>query len=257
MSAGRRLEYIALEGIPLVEPGDDLASLIRQSLTEMGVELQRRDVLVVAQKIVSKSEGRYVRLSDVRPSAAAQALAAQVGKDARFIEVVLGESEEIVKHRPNVVIAAHRLGFVMANAGIDQSNIEHRDGDERVLLLPRDPDGTAQNLKVALDPTSDLGLGVIINDSFGRPWRNGVVGVALGAAGVTSLLSQVGVPDIFGRAMRVTEVAVADEIASAASLLMGQAGQRLPVILVRGLELGGQQQPAAALVRSKSLDMFR
>jgi coenzyme F420-0:L-glutamate ligase/coenzyme F420-1:gamma-L-glutamate ligase len=257
MSAGRRVEYIALEGIPLVEPGDDLASLIRQSLATTAVELQRHDVLIIAQKIVSKAEGRYVRLSDVRPSAAAQALAAQVGKDARFIEVVLGESQEIVKHRPNVVIAAHRLGFVMANAGIDQSNIEHSDGDERVLLLPKDPDGTAQSLKAALDPTSDLGLGVIINDSFGRPWRNGVVGVALGAAGVPSLLSQVGVPDIFGRAMRVTEIAVADEIAAAASLLMGQAGQRLPVILVRGLELGGHEQPAAALVRPKSMDMFR
>jgi coenzyme F420-0:L-glutamate ligase/coenzyme F420-1:gamma-L-glutamate ligase len=257
MSVGHRVEYIALQGIPQVEPSDDLAALIRQALTRMELELQRGDILVIAQKIVSKSEGRYVRLMDVQPSAPARELAERVGKDARFLELVLSESEEIVKCRPNVVIAAHRLGFVMANAGIDQSNIEHREGEERVLLLPRDPDGTAQRLKSALEEASGVNLGVIVNDSFGRPWRNGVVGVALGAAGVPSLLSQIGVPDMFGRAMRVTEIAIADEIASAASLLMGQAGQGLPVILVRGLELEGPNSPAAALVRAKSLDMFR
>jgi coenzyme F420-0:L-glutamate ligase / coenzyme F420-1:gamma-L-glutamate ligase len=162
-----------------------------------------------------------------------------------------------VKCRRGVVIAAHRLGFVMANAGIDQSNIEHQDGEEWALLLPKDPDGTARVLKLALERTSGVDLGVIINDSFGRPWRNGVVGVALGAAGVPSLLSQVGVPDMFGRAMRVTEVAIADEIASAASLLMGQAGEGLPVVLVRGLKLKERSVPAAELIRAKSQDMFR
>lgn len=257
MSAGGRVEYIALQGIPLVEPGDDLAELLKRALTGMELKLQRGDVLVIAQKIVSKSEGRYVRLSDVQPSSLALELAEQVGKDARFIEVVLSESDEIVKHRPNVLIAAHRLGFVMANAGIDQSNIEHRDGEERVLLLPKNPDESARKLKSALEGADDLALGVIINDSFGRPWRNGVVGVALGAAGVPSLLSQVGVPDMFGRTMRVTEIAIADEIASAASLLMGQAGAGLPAILVRGLKLDGPASAAAALARPKSQDMFR
>jgi coenzyme F420-0:L-glutamate ligase / coenzyme F420-1:gamma-L-glutamate ligase len=257
MSVGACVEYIALQGIPHVEPGDDLGMLIRQSLAQMACTLQRGDIIVIAQKIVSKAEGRYVRLSDVQPSYEAQVLAEKVGKDARFVEVVLGESEEIVKFGPNIIIAAHRLGFVMANAGIDQSNIEHRKGEERVLLLPRDPDGTARALKAALDPAAGLDLGVIINDSFGRPWRNGVVGVALGAAGVPSLLSQIGVPDIFGRAMRVTEIAIADEIASAASLLMGQAGQGLPIILVRGLKLQGAASPAAALARPKNQDMFR
>jgi coenzyme F420-0:L-glutamate ligase / coenzyme F420-1:gamma-L-glutamate ligase len=257
MPVGRRVEYVALEGIPHVEPGDDLVALIRRALARTELELRNGDILVVAQKIVSKSEGRYVRLMDVQASPAARELAEHVGKDARFLEVVLGESDEVVKYRPNVVITAHRLGFVMANAGIDQSNIEHRDGEERVLLLPKDPDGTAQKLKAGLEAGTGLNLGVIINDSFGRPWRNGVVGVALGAAGVPSLMSQIGVPDMFGRAMRVTEIAVADEIASAASLLMGQAGQGLPVILVRGLELEGARSPAAALVRPKSQDMFR
>jgi coenzyme F420-0:L-glutamate ligase/coenzyme F420-1:gamma-L-glutamate ligase len=257
MSVGHRVEYIALQGIPHVEPGDNLATFIRRSLVGMKLELQRGDILVIAQKIVSKAEGRYVRLVDVEPSARARVLAESVGKDARFLEIVLRESDEIVKSRPNVVIAAHRLGFVMANAGIDQSNIEHHDGEERVLLLPKDPDGSAQRLKSELEEATDLDLGIIINDSFGRPWRNGVVGVALGAAGVPSLLSQIGVPDMFGRAMRVTEIAIADEIAGAASLLMGQAGAGLPVVLVRGLKLDGPISPAASLARPKSQDMFR
>ncbi len=257
MAVGGRVEYIALDGIPHVSPGDNLAVIVRAALTAMALRLERGDVLVFAQKIVSKSEGRYVRLADVEPSAAALELAKTVGKDPRFIEVVLGESDEIVKHRPNVLIAAHRLGFVMANAGIDQSNIEHHDGEERVLLLPKDPDDSARELKAVLDPDDRLGLGVIINDSFGRPWRNGVVGVAIGAAGVPSLLSQIGVPDMFGRAMRMTEIAVADEIAAAASLLMGQAAEARPVILVRGLQLSGPASSASALARPKSQDMFR
>jgi coenzyme F420-0:L-glutamate ligase/coenzyme F420-1:gamma-L-glutamate ligase len=257
MLIGRRVEYFALSGIPPVEPGDDLAKLVKNAMATAGLRFDRDDVFVIAQKIVSKSEGRYIRLMDVQPSACARKLAEDTGKDARFLEIVLSESVEIVKCRANLVIAAHRLGFVMANAGIDQSNIEHRGGQEHVLLLPKDPDASAQKLKSALEEGSDLNLGVIINDSFGRPWRNGVVGVALGAAGVPSLMSQIGVPDMFGRAMRVTEIAVADEIASAASLLMGQAGQGLPVILVRGLKLEGTTSPAATLVRVKSQDMFR
>lgn len=257
MAVGGRVEYIALDGIPHVSPGDNLAVIVRAALTAMALCLERGDVLVIAQKIVSKSEGRYVRLADVEPSATALEFAKTVGKDPRFIEVVLGESDEIVKHRPNVLIAAHRLGFVMANAGIDQSNIEHHGGEERVLLLPKNPDASARELKAVLDPDDGLGLGVIINDSFGRPWRNGVVGVAIGAAGVPSLLSQIGVPDMFGRAMRMTEIAVADEIAAAASLLMGQAAEARPVILVRGLQLTGPASSASALARPKSQDMFR
>jgi coenzyme F420-0:L-glutamate ligase/coenzyme F420-1:gamma-L-glutamate ligase len=170
---------------------------------------------------------------------------------------VLSESTEVVRHRPNVLIVAHRLGFVMANAGIDQSNIEQLDGEERVLLLPHDPDGSAAALKDRLDAAFGANVGVIINDSFGRPWRNGVVGIALGAAGLPSLLDMVGSPDLFGRPMRVTEIALADEIAAGASLLMGQAAEGLPVVIVRGLTFDMPPRPASALVRPRELDMFR
>ncbi|MGL4556323.1 MAG: coenzyme F420-0:L-glutamate ligase, partial [Afipia sp.] len=169
----------------------------------------------------------------------------------------LSESDEIVRHRPNVMIVAHRLGFVMANAGIDQSNIEHVNGEERVLLLPRDPDGAAVQLKARFDAAFGARVGVIINDSFGRPWRNGVVGVALGAAGLPSLLDMIGEPDMFGRKMQMTEIAVADEIAAGASLLMGQAAEGLPVVIVRGLTFGAASRPASALVRPRERDMFR
>ena len=257
MATAGRVEYLAIPGVPRIEPGDDLAVVIRQAMQAGGLSLQTGDIVVIAQKIVSKAENRYVKLAEVQPSDAARQLAAAVGKDPRFVEVVLGESAEVVRHRPNIVITAHRLGFVMANAGIDQSNIEHDDGEERVLLLPRDPDGAARDLKAAIDAAFGVKIGVVINDSFGRAWRNGVVGVALGAAGVPSLKSQIGVPDLFGRTLRVTEIAVADEIAAGASLLMGQAGEGLPVVLVRGLKLSGPDQPAAALLRPKHQDMFR
>jgi coenzyme F420-0:L-glutamate ligase/coenzyme F420-1:gamma-L-glutamate ligase len=256
MATAGRVEYHAIPGIPGIAPGDDLAVVIRQAMQAGGLSLETGDIVVIAQKIVSKTENRYVKLAEVQPSEAARQLAAAVGKDPRFIEVVLSESTEVVKHRPNVVITAHRLGFVMANAGIDQSNIEHGD-EEHVLLLPCDPDGAARDLKAALDAAFGVKIGVIINDSFGGAWRNGVVGVALGAAGVPSLKSQIGVPDLFGRTLRVTEVAVADEIAAGASLLMGQAGEGLPVVLVRGLKLSGPDLPVAALLRPKHRDMFR
>jgi len=257
MAAAPRLELVAIPGIPRIEPGDDVADLISRAMVDAGVVPEPGDVVVVAQKIVSKAEDRYVRLADVQPSPQALELSEATGKDARFLEVVLAESEAIVKCRRGVVIAAHRLGFVMANAGIDQSNIEHGDGSERVLLLPRDPDGAARDLKAALEARFKREIGVIINDSFGRAWRSGVVGVALGAAGVPSLVSQVGVPDLFGRTLRSTEIAIADEIAAAASLLMGQAGEGLPVVLARGVKIAAAARPAAALVRPRHEDMFR
>jgi coenzyme F420-0:L-glutamate ligase / coenzyme F420-1:gamma-L-glutamate ligase len=249
--------YLAVPGIKLINPGDDLAGEIIGALNAAQILLTRGDIVVVAQKIVSKAENRYVALKDVTPSENARNLAYQTGKDARFLEVVLSESEEVVRYRQNVVIVAHKLGFVMANAGIDQSNIEHSDGEERVLLLPRDPDGAAAALKARFDKTFDADIGVVINDSFGRPWRNGVVGVALGAAGLPALLDMVGMPDMFGRPMRVTEIAVADEIAAGASLLMGQAAEGLPVVVVRGLTFSAAPRPAAALVRPRERDMFR
>lgn len=249
--------YFAVPGIPLIEPGDDLAAVIAGALEKAKFLLIPSDILVIAQKIVSKSENRYVSLKDVRPSEAASRLAEQTGKDARYLEVVLRESEEIVRHRPNIVIAAHRLGFVMANAGIDQSNIEHAGGEERVLLLPQDPDRSAAELRTRLNKRCETDIGVIINDSFGRPFRIGVTGVALGVAGIPSLLDKIGAPDLFGRSLQMTEIAVADEIAAGASLLMGQAAEGQPVVVVRGLTFSEAPRPAAALVRPRERDMFR
>jgi coenzyme F420-0:L-glutamate ligase/coenzyme F420-1:gamma-L-glutamate ligase len=251
------ITYFAVAEIPLIEPGDDLAGIIADALKAERLQLQPGDVVVIAQKIVSKAEDRYVELRDVQPSEQARTLADQIGKDPRYVEVVLSESAEVVRYRQNILIVAHRLGFVMANAGIDQSNIRHAEGEERVLLLPRDPDGSAAALKARLDTAFDADIGVIINDSFGRPWRNGVVGVALGVAGLPSLLDMIGKPDMFGRPMQVTEIAVADEIAAGASLLMGQAAEGLPVVVVRGLTFDAAARPASALVRPRERDMFR
>ena len=251
------VSFFALPGIPLVEPGDDLATILAKALSESKVGLCDGDVLVVAQKIVSKAEGRYVKLDDVKPSERAVEIAQRTGKDERRVEVILSESDEVVKLGPQLVIAAHKLGFVMANAGVDESNISHNDGAERVLLLPRDPDRSAAELKRRLDATFGVSAAVIINDSFGRPWRNGVVGVALGAAGLPSLVDKRGAPDLFGRELRVTEIAVGDELASAASLLMGQAAEGLPAVLARGLRFEAPSRPAAALVRDRERDLFR
>ena len=251
------VSFYALPGIPLVEPGDDLAAILAKALNESAIGLRDRDVLVVAQKIVSKAEGRYVKLDEIKPSERAVEIAQHTSKDARRVEVILSESDAIVKLGPQLVIAAHKLGFVMANAGIDESNISHEERGERVLLLPRDPDGSAAELKRRLDATFGVSAAVIINDSFGRPWRNGVVGVALGAAGLPSLVDRRGAPDLFGRELRVTEIAVADELASAASLLMGQAAEALPAVLARGLRFEAPARPAAALVRERERDLFR
>jgi coenzyme F420-0:L-glutamate ligase/coenzyme F420-1:gamma-L-glutamate ligase len=253
----RSVTMTGLEGIPLVAPGNDLAAIIASALDRTDITPQRGDVLILAQKIVSKAENRYRSLSDVIPSERAKDFAKILHKDARLIQVVLDESSSVLRYTPNALITVHRLGFVMANAGVDQSNIEHGDAPGRVLLLPEDPDGSAARLKAALDALYGVDLGVIINDSFGRPWRKGVVGVALGAAGVASLRDLAGEPDLFGRALRITEHAAADEIASAASLLMGQAAEGVPAVHIRGLPFHAPALPASALIRPEHQDIFR
>lgn len=247
----------AVPGIPMIEPGDDLADVLVDCLRRADIAPRDQDVLVVAQKIVSKAEGRYVDLNDVEPSPRAVRLAATVGKDPRLIELTLAESREVVRYRQGVLVVEHRLGFVMANAGIDQSNIEHPAGRERALLLPENPDASCAQLKARLDRAFNADLGLVINDSFGRPWRNGVVGVALGSAGLPALLDMVGAPDLYGRAMRVTEIALADEIAAAASMVMGQTDAGMPVVHIRGLRWDAPPRNAAALLRPKQHDMFR
>jgi coenzyme F420-0:L-glutamate ligase/coenzyme F420-1:gamma-L-glutamate ligase len=247
----------ALAGIKLVEPGDDLGAVTVAAFCANGLTPQEGDVLVVAQKVVSKAEGRYVDVASVEPSAQAVALAAEVDKDPRFVEVVLSESKRVVRYRPGLLIVEHRLGFVMANAGIDHSNVAADDGVERVLLLPVDPDGSAARLQKQITDAFGVRIGVIISDSFGRPWRKGTVGIAIGAAGLPSMVDLRGQPDLFGRELLVTETGFADEIAAAAGLLMGQAAEALPMVLVRGLAWSAPEAPAAALVRPAEHDLFR
>jgi len=198
-----------------------------------------------------------IDLATIDPSDRARTIAAAVDKDPRLVEVILAESTRIVRQARNLLITEHRLGFVMANAGIDQSNVGPADGLQRVLLLPRDPDQSAEALRNRLSQHYGCGLGVIINDSFGRAWRRGTVGVALGAAGIPALLDLRGRPDLFGRDLRVSIVGLADELAAAASLVMGQAAEAVPVVLVRGGTWKQPPCPAGALIRPAPEDLFR
>jgi len=252
-----RLELIPLQGFPEVEPGDDLAGLIQAALRGNALELLGGDVLVVAQKIVSKAEDRYVRLADVTVSPEAEELAGRAGKDPRQVQLILQESRQVIRVRPGVIIVEHRNGYVLATAGIDRSNIRRDAADPRVLLLPRDPDASARALRQGLAERGAISPQVIINDSVGRAWRNGTVGLAIGTAGLAPLWNQVGERDLFGNVLEVTEPAVADELAAAASLVMGQAGEGCPVVLARGAQLASSGEGSAGLLRDRSIDLFR
>ncbi len=256
MVTSGRVELLALPDFPLVKAGDDLAALVARSIAGLRTQLQNNDIVVVAQKIVSKAEDRYVDLTTVEPSAEAVEVARTCLKDPRLVHLVLGQSRRIVRCAPNVLIVEHQLGLIMANAGIDQSNVGEL-GQERVLLLPQDPDASAERLCLTLSQKSGAAIAVVINDSFGRPWRQGSVGVAIGAAGFAALDDRRGQPDIFGRRLEVTVVGLADEVAAAASLVMGQGAERQPVVLVRGLALRAPARPAADLVRPSAEDLFR
>lgn len=252
-----RLELLALDEFPLVEPGDDLAALIGASLAHNAITLAPGDVLVVAQKIISKAENRYVSLASVTPGERARDIAARADKDPRLVELILAESAEVLRVRPGVIIVEHRLGFVLANAGIDRSNIASDPADPRVLLLPEDPDGSARRLRDGLRDVCGVAPQIIINDSLGRAWRNGTLGIAIGCAGIAPLYNQIGEQDLFGNTLEVTEAAVADELAAGASLVMGQAAEASPVVLARGMALGQSSDGSAALLRERDLDMFR
>ncbi len=251
------LTLTAIPDLPLVEPGDDLAGILIDGLARAGIAPAARDVLVVAQKVVSKAENRYCDLGAVTPSNRARDLARAVDKDPRLVEVILSESEAVVAHKPGVLVVAHRLGFVLANAGIDRSNVGSEAGAERVLLLPEDPDASAAALKARLDAHFKTEIAVIVSDSLGRAWRNGVTGIALGAAGLPALRDMIGRKDLFGRTLDVTQTGFADDIAAAASLLMGQADEGLPAVLLRGLAWCGPASGARALLRPKDEDLFR
>jgi len=253
----RQLTVTPLAGLPRVVPGDDLVALLCAAIERAGLAPQHQDIVVVAQKIVSKSEGRLARLEAVTPSPRALELAGITGKDPRQIQLVLDESDKVLRAKRNVIVVAHRLGLVMANAGIDRSNVEQGGGGETVLLLPRDPDASARRLKEGLEARFGVALGVVVTDSIGRAWRLGTVGHAIGAAGVPAIIDQRGQPDMNGRALEVTETAFADSVASAAVLVMGEAAERTPAALVRGLSWTAPEKPAAAVVRAEHEDMFR
>lgn len=251
------LELIAVPGLPMVQAGDDLAALVHQALVSAGLELRDGDVVVFAQKVVSKSENRRVDLASIVPSPRAVEVAAEVRKDPRLVELVLRESKRVVRKIPDVLIVEHRLGLVMANAGIDQSNVAELGGAEYALLLPVDPDASAERLRADFHRITGRQVGVVVNDSFGRPWRQGTVGVAIGCAGLPALVDLRGTPDLFGRTLKVTVIAYADEIAAAASLLMGQATEGRPVVIVRGLEARAPAGPATSIVRDAREDLFQ
>jgi coenzyme F420-0:L-glutamate ligase/coenzyme F420-1:gamma-L-glutamate ligase len=251
------LEVITLTGLPLIKAGDDLVELIASGLKLSRVNPRAQDVLVVAQKIVSKAEGRMADLATIKPSAQAIALAADVGKDPRLVEIILSESVRVVRARRGVLIVEHRLGFIMANAGVDQSNVAPEDGSAHVLLLPENPDRSAETLRRGLASLTGIDLPVVINDSFGRPWRQGTAGAAIGVAGLPALIDLRGRPDLFGRKLEVSVIGFADEIAAAASLVMGQADEATPVVLIRGLRWSAPESTAANIVRSPNEDLFR
>jgi coenzyme F420-0:L-glutamate ligase/coenzyme F420-1:gamma-L-glutamate ligase len=257
MKPGSAVEILAVPGIPLVRKDDDLVALIGEGLARGGIVPRRGDVVVLAQKIVSKAEGRTVDLASVDPSTEAIELAGRVQKDPRLVELMLSESVRVVRARPGILILEHRLGFVMANAGIDQSNVASPEDPQQALLLPVDPDGSAATLMKRLSQRFGVPVAVIINDSFGRPWRRGTCGVAIGAAGLPSLMDLRGSPDLFGRKLQVSITAHADEIAAAASLVMGQGAEGQPVVVVRGLTWQGPDNAASELVRPAAEDMFR
>ena len=249
------LSIFPIADIPIVQPGDDLALLIGNALSPTNLKLEDGDVVVVAQKIVSLSENRLVRLHDVEVSPAAEALAAETDKDPRLVELILRESSAIIRKKPGVIIARHRLGFVGANAGVDQSNIDHSDG-ECALLLPDDPDRSAKELRESLMKATGKTLGIVVSDSMNRPWRLGSIGTAIGSAGISVLNDRCGQPDLFGRDLKATVTNQADGIAAAAVLVMGESTERVPVVIVRGMAARDSAQMARDCIRPAAADLF-
>lgn len=253
------LVLTALTGMPIIQPGDSIPDEICLALKRENMTIESGDIFVIAQKIISKAEGRFVDLSTVKPSGRALALAKKTSKDPRFIELVLKESKCVLRTRVGTIIVEHRLGFVCANAGIDHSNVQNLGGkpEDWVLLLPENPDTSANRIRRELEERSGASIGVIIIDSHGRAWRNGTVGVSIGVSGVPAIVDFRGKEDLFGYQLRVTQVAAADELGAAASLLMGQAAEGTPVIHVRGFPFELRESEVSELIRPKEMDLFR
>ena len=253
------LTFYPLEGLPLVSPGDDLPTLIADTLTKNDLSLHNGDVLVIAQKIVSKAEGRLVNLTTIEPSDAALDYARLTEKDPRLVELILSESHEVLRVRKNLIIVEHHLGFISANAGVDHSNVSGPWGDAEdwVLLLPKNPDASAGHIRHKLEEKFGIRIGVVIIDSHGRAWRLGTIGMTIGLSGMPGLVDLRGEPDLFDYRLRVTQVAASDELAAGASLVMGQAREGRPVVLVRGFPYALREGSLSELIRPKEADLFR
>jgi coenzyme F420-0:L-glutamate ligase/coenzyme F420-1:gamma-L-glutamate ligase len=255
----KKLELTALDDFPDIQAGDDLGALICLHAAKNGLSILNDDIIVIAQKVVSKSEDRYVNLSTVDPSPRALALSRSIEKDPRFVELVLQESKEVLRTRPGTIIVEHNLGFICANAGIDHSNVHRSEGDpdDWVLLLPKDPDRSAERIRKTIQKKTRKKIGVVIIDSHGRAWREGVVGISIGVAYVPALVDLRGRPDLYGYRLRITKVAAVDELAAAASLLMGQSAEATPIIHVRGFPYALRAAGLKELIRPKETDLFR
>lgn len=258
------LTLTPLVGIPLIKPDDDLAEIILSVAQPSNITLQDGDILVLAQKIVSKAEGRLVNINTiVEPSIKSVVYAAEADKDPRLVELIMRESKGLVRIRPGLIIVEHRLGFICANAGIDHSNVappddaENQNPEDWVLLLPKNPDASAANLREKIETETGVQLGVMIIDSHGRAWRNGTVGVTIGISGVPGVVDKRGEEDLFGYELRVTEIGAADELAAAASLLMGQVAEGTPIVHVRGFPYPFRNSDLGELLRPKEKDLFR
>ena len=247
---------IPLPNIPLIKPGDDLAGLLFTATQQAGLTLSDTDIILITQKIVSKAENRFVRLAEVTPSAQARELAAITGKPAEHVEVILWDTAEVIRARKDVLIVQHRLGFISANAGVDRSNVSVEEGV--LLRLPADPDASARAIRQRLVELSGACPPVLIIDSHGRAWRRGTVGVTIGLSGLAPVQDWRGQPDLFGHPLQYTDVGLADQLAAAATLLMGQAAEGCPVVVARGLSFTPDENAwAADVLRAKENDLFR
>lgn len=248
-----------LTHIPLINPGDDLATLILKSVAIQGITLQTGDIFSITQKIISKSENQFACLKDFEPTPEAFQYAQITGKDPRLIQMILSESKSVIRAKLGTIIVEHRLGFICANAGIDQSNVSNKRDcpDEIFLLLPRNPEGTAKAIRIKINEQKNIKIGVLVIDSHGRPWRHGVVGIAIGTSGVPALVDLRGKDDLFKRKLKITQVAAVDELAAASSLVMGQAAENIPVIHIRGFPYDLRESSLSELIREKESDLFR
>jgi coenzyme F420-0:L-glutamate ligase/coenzyme F420-1:gamma-L-glutamate ligase len=254
-----KLVLTTLPKIPFIHTGDNLAEIIWLSLQEANCNLENGDILVIAQKIISKAEGRWVNLHSIEPSPPALDLACKTEKDPRLVELIIRESNQVLRTRIGTIIVEHRLGFICANAGIDHSNVAGKGdaSEEWVLLLPEDPDRSALELRQAIEKKSNMHIGILIIDSHGRAWREGVVGVAIGLSGMPGLVDMRGQSDLFGYDLRITMIGAADELAAAASLVMGQSNEGTPVVHVRGFPYPLREASLRELLRPKESDLFR